>query len=388
MTTTSIFRSQNETDRVFHWRISCLLLILSIGCWGACLDIAFAEPPSQPPWLHKLSEAQRQAIERSVPLLICFTKESPKFYQEELDLLFSNPSLKESFEKFSWLLVKQTYSDYGKDNETNRTWIRFGVTGYPTILVVNPTSLAILRSVGRTPNEFISDVNDIEELTIDSVDEPILRLREAEKRARSLQSQGTLSAAQKALDDEDIVVRTIALRILSKKDPKIVLKNARELIQTPNDPFRFELCTLLSRFGSSDVTEELEFLFQHPDNSLNPNLLRVSVASALGICGNEESIQVLAPIAANGDYRNVLTATCVDGIGRIAKRLPPVRSEAVKILLTAFPQPTEDRLCKQLAIQVHQSLVIITGLNVPMPESYNEQSRDLMIEGFKRYSPE
>ncbi len=383
-----VVRSYKVAPHLCDWLPRFFLPRLLIFCLTISQGIARSSPPSGPPWVHKLSDAQRFALEKSLPLLVCATKDEPRFYHEELESLFSDPILNETYGKLSWLWVEQTHGNYGKNNEDTRTWLRFGVTAYPQILLVNPTSLEILKVVGRTPNEFIFDVKNVN-VTVDSVDEPLSRLREAEKRARALQSQATTAFAKKCFADEDIVVRMLALRVLAKKDPNLVLDNAKELVQTPHDPFRFEVCALLAKYGSSrDVTQELEFLFQKPDNSLNPNLLRTHVVSALGTCGTSESLQVLAPQAANGDYRNVLTGACVEAIGRIAKRLPSARAEAVKILLMAFPQPTEDRLCKQLAIQVHQSLVIITGLNVPMPESYNEQSRYLMIEGFKRYLPE
>jgi len=56
-------------------RLSRLLTILAVPCLALATALAGSEtPPEGPPWVRDFAEAQKQAIEREVPIFVYLTK--------------------------------------------------------------------------------------------------------------------------------------------------------------------------------------------------------------------------------------------------------------------------------------------------------------------------
>jgi hypothetical protein len=124
----------------------------------------------------------------------------------------------------------------------------------------------------------------------------------------------------------------------------------------------------------------LERVLQRPGESLNPNVLRIEAAGALGVCGGASSVKALAPFASTGEWRNGLTGVAVDAIAAIAKREKGARAAAKDALVAAYPKPaadaTEARGTEALAKRVHAALEAVTGKKVDFPKDYDDRARE------------
>jgi hypothetical protein len=293
--------------------------------------------------------------------------------------LLPNPALKKNYDQVVWVYVYRDFSKSERDRAAERISLRFGVTSWPQLFLVDPASMKILRHTGRSVESFQKAVaaTSVEPArTLDAHK----RVMEAEARAIELEKRGGKKLAHKRIDDEDIVVRTRALAILAKKDPKAIVARATELLAVPNDPFRYEVCGVLKKQADPNAAPALEKIVERPEPSLNPNVLRIRAVQALATCGTAASVNVIAPHAQSGAYFNGLTGISVDTLATLAKRHKKARKPVHEILKNAYPEPVDDaraqRACIALARRIHRAI----GDPRPFPKTYDEKARAFLMK--------
>jgi hypothetical protein len=296
--------------------------------------------------------------------------------------LLPNPALKPAYEQAVWLYVYRDFSKNDADSAADRVCLRLGLTSYPQHILVDPVTLERLGDTGRAVDSFLAAMNGVHVKKGTNAD-PVKLIADADARAQALEKSGSAAAAAKALADDDIVVRFRAVEILAEKDPAAIVPKAAELLAVPHDPFRFEVCRALAKAADVKSARALESTLRDAPKSLNPNVLRIESAKALGACGDAASIEVLRPFAASGEYRNGLTGTAVDAIAEIVSRDAKAKAAARAALVAAFPPPATDAaeatMCVALAKRVHAALAKVTGKKVDFPGTYDEASRKKLV---------
>lgn len=294
--------------------------------------------------------------------------------------MLPNRALRPAYDQVVWVYVYRDFSRKGQDKDAERTSWRFGVTSWPQLFLADPASLKILAHTGRKPESFLAAVErtKVEKTRSEDVLE---RTRAAEERADKLEQGGSSKLAKAGIDDDDIVVRYLSLRILATKAPKVVVARARELLAVCNDPFRYEVCAVLGKHGDGDAKEALEAVVKSPAESLNPNVLRICAVRALTACGDARSVDVVAPFASSGAYFNGLTGVSIDALAEIAKRDPSARAAVRKVLRASYPEPPPasdqraTRACVALAKRVHKAL----GSRKRFPDPYDAKARERLM---------
>lgn len=293
--------------------------------------------------------------------------------------MLPHPDLKPAYEKVVWLYVYRNFKRDEDDRQAERISLRFGVTSWPQLFLVDPATLKILTHTGRTTESFLAAV---ERTQVGRASDSSAhgRLMAAETRAVDLEKKPSKRKALKALIDEDVVVRARALEVLAEKAPKEIAKRASDLLQVPNDPFRYLVCQALAKEGDVRAADALEALVKEPKDSLNPNVLRIRAVQALAACGDADSVAVIAPHAASGVWRNGLTGIAIDALAGIAKRHKHAREAIAKVLRSAYPEPPlEDergiRACTALAKRIHKALADPR----PFPDVYDAAARKLLM---------
>ena len=129
----------------------------------------------------------------------------------------------------------------------------------------------------------------------------------------------------------------------------------------PNDPFRYTVCKVLKDAGDTKAAAALEALVTKPEQSRNPNVLRIRAVQALATCGTAKSVDVVAPWAQTGAYFNGLTGIAVDTLAALAKRHKSARKKVDAALKKAYPpvpvqrEARAMRACVALAKRVHKA---------------------------------
>ena len=292
------------------WKRSTSFLV-ALGLTLGILGAAWAgsdTPPKGPVWGVDLVEAQAKALKEGKPIFCYFTKTyCPHCVKVEKELL-SNAALLPVYESIVWLYDYQDFSKNERDRQAERIAIRFGVTSWPQLFLVDPMTLEIVRHTGRRVDGFLQAVEAVTISTGNTTD-ALDRLRAAEKRAVLLETKPTRKLALVGIEDPDIVVRTRALQFLAKESPRDVVKRALDLLQVPNDPFRFQVCEVLEKAADTKAATALEALVREPTHSLNPNVLRMRAVKALATCGGPTALDVIAPHATSGASFNGMTGT-------------------------------------------------------------------------------
>ncbi len=303
--------------------------------------------------------------------------------------LLPHKDLKPLYVKAIWVYVYRTFKKDEDDRAAERASIRFSVTSWPQLLLVDPISLKVTQNVGRTAASFrrafdaaqLGNTND-EAAGADAV----TRLVDAEVIAQALEGKPRVAKIRTLLlEHEDIVVRTRALEKLSERAPKEIASLATRLLSVPNDTFRYLVCAALAKHPDPKANDALEGLVKTPANSRNPNVLRMRAVQALAESGSAASVAVITPHATSGAYFNGLTGVSVDALAAIAKRHTDARPAVREALLSAYPKPPEDgearklRACVALAMRVHKAL----GSKRPFPKVYDGKARDALMERAK-----
>jgi hypothetical protein len=295
--------------------------------------------------------------------------------------LLPNRALRPAYDNVVWVYVYRDFSRAGQDRDAERTSWRFGVTSWPQLFLADPESLEILAHTGRKPESFLAAVERTKVAKTRS-QAALERTRAAEERADKLEKGGSVKLAREGIDDDDIVVRYLSLRILAKKSPKAVAARARELLAVPNDPFRYEVCAVVGKHADREAKDALEAVVKKPEQSLNPNVLRICAVRALTACGDARSVDVIAPFASSGAYFNGLTGVSVDALAAIAKRHKDARAAVRKVLRASYPEPPPasdrraTRACVALAKRVHKAL----GSKRRFPDPYDKKARERLMQ--------
>jgi hypothetical protein len=294
--------------------------------------------------------------------------------------LLPNAKLKPAYDKAVWMYVYRDFSGSAADKAAERVALRFGLTSWPQHLLVDPATLEVVGDTGRTVESFLAAVNAAK---AGKGDAALEAWRKAEARANELEAKP--ARAETMLGDADIVVRTMALRLVVKASPAKVAARAAELLAVPSDPFRYEVCDALVAQPDPAAVPALEAVLAGPKDSRNPNVLRIKAAAALGACGGEGSIAALAPFA-KGGANNGLTGTCVDAIAAIAARSPGAEPSAKAALVEAYPEPAAEASLEKatvaLAKRVHGALEKVTGRKAEFPAKYDAAAREALRKGW------
>ncbi|MHC5012697.1 MAG: HEAT repeat domain-containing protein [Planctomycetota bacterium] len=295
--------------------------------------------------------------------------------------MLPSTDLQPAYDKIVWLYVYRDFSEDERDRRAERISLRFGVTSWPQLFLVDPHTLEIRRHTGRTVESFLRAVAAVEvEAAEDLV--ALERTRAAEARAEALEGDADPAAAASALDDEDIVVRTRALQVLAREDPAVIVARARSLLQVPSDPFRYAICEVLKEAADPTAARALEALVADPRDSLNPNVLRIRAVQALATCGDADSVPFIAPHASSGVYFNGLTGQAVDALAAIARRHPESRDAVRTVLKAGYPVPPEEgeeralRACVGLAKRIFEAL----GEEGAFPDPYDDAAREALMK--------
>ena len=290
--------------------------------------------------------------------------------------MLPNPALKPAYDGIVWLYVYRDFSKSEADRAAERISLRFGVSSWPQLFLVDPATMKIVHHTGRSVESFLAarKRTRIEKTRSRAAHR---KLRDGEMRAIELENRPTLELARASIDSTDIVARVRALRILRKKDPGAIVKRAVELLEVPNDPFRYEVCAALKEAADPAGARALEAIVKQPRDSLNPNVMRMRAVDALGTCGDRASVDVIAPFAASGAYFNGLTKQSINTLVAIAKRHKKARKPVRAVLKKAYPEPPAGddaratRACVSLAKHIHAAV----GEKRPFPRPYDEAAR-------------
>lgn len=290
--------------------------------------------------------------------------------------MLPNPQLKAEYDKVIWVYVYRDFSKNEADRAAERISMRFGVTSWPQLFLVDPSTMKILKHTGRQVESFQRAVKAAQVPARMSL-KHWEALTAAEARAKALEKKPTVKLATAGLEDDDIVVRTRSLEYLAGKKPAAIAKRAKELLQVPNDPFRYAVCKVLQDAKEEGAREPLEAIVADPKPSLNPNVLRIRAVQALSTCGDARSVDVIAPHAQSGAYFNGLTRISIDALATIAARDKKARKKVDGILREAYPNPPKDganeremRACVSLARHIHKK----RGDKRPFPKVYDDSA--------------
>ena len=286
--------------------------------------------------------------------------------------------LKPTYDRIVWLYLFRDFSGSDADLAAERVCLRLGFTSYPQHHLIHPESLERLTSTGRSIESFLAAVGRTK-VNTSPTDSRVDSVRMADTRAALLKKSGSVGQAEKALADDDVLVRIRAVEILAEKKPGAIAKRAEALLETPNDPLRYAVCKALEKAGDLKGARALEAVAREPRDSLNPNVLRIHAVRALGACGDANSLEAIGPHAASGVYFNGLTGIAIQAVVAIAKRHPRAARAARDCLVGGYPVPTKEgrakRACEALAKKVHDALGEVTGKRVPFPSTYDEAAR-------------
>jgi hypothetical protein len=298
--------------------------------------------------------------------------------------LLSDHELSSSYDDVVWMYLFQDFSHSPADRAAERVAIRFGITSWPQHFLVDPYTLAVIGDTGRELASFRRAVAEAAvgepgpQTSSDLVAADALAARLEDPRASS-------DLARAHLEHCDVVVRYRAVQLLAQSEPESLVAVADELLSTPHDQIRFQVCQVLAEYGDGRAREALELLVQEPRPSRTPNVLRIRAVTALGRCGGPESIAVIAPFAASGAYFNGLTGVSIQTLVTLASRFPEHTGTVRATLKRAFPALPENpderelRACTGLAKRVHSALAAVTGEDRPFPAVYDEASRRLLM---------
>lgn len=346
--------------------------------------VAIKPPPVGPPWERELAAAQKIALENGTPIFIFFTKtHCPHCVPIEQGVLPS-PGLKPAYGKVAWLFNNRSFDESPADRRAERIELRFGISSYPHLVLVDPESLTVISQLGRTETALLEGFAAAR-VTLSDADAAAEKLLQAEMRLARLERTRSVAVAKEGLADADIVVRCTALRILAKQAPRTVAAKAGELLQVPNDQFRYQVCEVLANVGDTSAAKALVALAEQPTASMNPNVLRIHSIHALGKCGDADSVPVVAKYAVTGEYNNVLTGRAVDSLAEIATRVPGAKAAVRSALVQAYPPPEraqfpgEQQRCTALARKVHEHLTALSKKRVPFPAHYDEAARNKLM---------
>ncbi len=346
-------------------------------------DYKSKEPPIGPPWVRDLPTAQALALKTGRPIFLYSTKTfCPHCVIVESELL-SSPKLQPSYDKVIWLYVYRDFKDGEADRAARRIGDRYSLSSWPQLWLIDPGDLKTIAETGRTVESFTQAIGNVNiQPTSDTT--ALKALRESEQRVHEFERNPTLESALTLLRSDDVVGKVSAARYLAEQQQLQALADqARELLEIPNDVLRIETLKAIAATGVSDVQPMVTALVENPQPSRNFNVLRSQAIQALAVCGDVESVSIIAPHAL-GTARNSTSRIAVKAMVQLAERHPESRRAVVAALAQSFP-PIEtgmERLVTSHAQLVHDHLAKLTGAEIPFPKAYTAESRLSLIEAW------
>ncbi|MFC1629147.1 hypothetical protein ACFL3H_08555 [Gemmatimonadota bacterium] len=258
------------------------------------------------------------------------------------------------------------------------------------------TSPAIRESYGTASLTMpLPDVDDPDPAwRAHSIERWFLFLEEEEGFGSSYPTEIDAQLTRTMLNDEDIVVRLRALRCLLLARPRIIIEHAAELLQVRNDPFRYEVLSVIERMPDPGLDPYLLRLFQGAGTtipSMNPNVLRINIVRCLRESGDENSLEVLLTEISEPNPRNSLHGLIIETVVEIALRGDSsLRERSVDHLLRSFPPAVDEsesdetlrdqelRIALSFARKVRTALIRLSGQeDIPeLPEVWSLPNRN------------
>lgn len=304
--------------------------------------------------------------------------------------MLPDAALKPVYDKVAWVYVYRDFSNSDADRAAERVSIRCGITAWPGLVLMDPSTMQVIGEARRDKDGFVADLTAAA-ARAKKGGKALDEWKAAEAKVAALHANPTAGAAAKLVEDADIVVRTLALRVLVAKEPGRVAERAADLLAVPNDAFRFEVCDALEKNANPKAARALDAVLADPKDSRNPNRLRMEAAQALAACGDAASVAALAPFASSGAFYNGLTGGSVDALAAIAARHPESKEAVKKVLVDAYPAPPDPakdarapKFAEALAKKVHAALKAVTGKDVKFPEVYDEDGRTELLKSWQR----
>ncbi len=336
--------------------------------------------------------------------------------------MLPNAALKPWYDRVVWLFVSRNFKGDGKDLEALRTHERFGISSWPQMIVFDPIDDRVLldpprdlagflrafergvgHTKGRAPGTGVTaahralrdpigaDSRPMAELLADA--NPVVRAVALEEMASVADlDAATLDSVQAILarTDEDVVVYLRALRVCAKRRPAAVLTRARELLSIDNDPLRYEVLDLVRTHPDATLAPDLNRLFAEAGTgvaSRNSNVLRMRTAPCLGAAGDVASVDVMAPLAREANWRNGTTGVVLLALAQLGSRLPDARPRVVAVLQASFPPAVDaadaqaTRASLALAKKVIDALrAVRTEWRAPaLPAAWDDASRGAIV---------
>jgi Thioredoxin-like len=388
------------------YRSAAIAIAMSMGLAAATRAV---DLPAGPKWTNDpkdpLAVAQNAALKQRVPLLIYFTKkECPDCAAVEKNLL-PNTALQPVHDKLVWLYVNRGFNmNNPADRAAEKIEVRFGITNYPHLLMIDPETLGLLEDMARTPEPFVKAVQETKVRPNDP-SAAMDKLKLGEKRAVQLETNQSKLLARTFLSEQDIVCRVRAVQALGQLEPLDVAAQAKDLLAVRHDVLRIEVCKVLAKLAEHPnpaavkavraAIPVLKDLAQKPKDSLNPDLMRCAAVHILGKYGGAESIELLGEIAtkeAKEDPEKPLASEAVNALGAIGTRVPDPKDKkkVTEALVEAYPKPpppNADVRTKlryfQLAERVHGQLSAINPSKKIWklsPDRYDDLQREQLKE--------
>ncbi len=325
--------------------------------------------------------------------------------------------------KVTWLFVTRNFKSDAKDLEALRSHDRFGVTSWPQMLAFDPRDDAVLTEMPRDLQGFQKALDRamaaMQQRTPAvpparssalpaTAQGPLAALAAAEAHARALALE-ELAAAPPPLPDpvreqvlamlldegEDFVVRVRALRLLAGTAPELVSARAAPLLGVANDPFRFQVLSLIEKHPNPGLAPLLARMFAGAGEAVpsrNPNVLRIHLAKCLGASGDGAAVTAMEPVARAADPRNGLTRAVLQALGQLGARLPQEKAAVLDVLGAALPpalpqdaEPAETRRHLHVVTGVLEAFALASGEAAPaLPKSWGAAERAALQKALAR----
>ncbi len=319
--------------------------------------------------------------------------------------LLPSAALEPVHDSLVWLYVYNDFQAGEADRAATRIRIRFSVSSWPQLLLVDPWTMEVVGQTGRTVESFLRAVANTTIERPDTDANPAALLRElatAEALAERLQVEGSRELAAEAIASGDIVARFQAAAWLRANEPAALLPHADVLLQSTNDLLRYEVCQAIAALPADatvalpdGLCTRLTTLLANPGRTRNPNVLKMHVVRALARCGDAAALEAIGALAAGGAPNNSLTRTAIEAVGAIGIRDATTAKRAARILLECFPAPENDpadpervewwrRLSRRVAETAHRQLVALTGSEPPFPDNYTDETRETLVDAFRK----
>ena len=169
----------------------------------------------------------------------------------------------------------------------------------------------------------------------------------------------------------------------------MIREHAADLLQVPNDPFRYEVLSVIERIPDPTLGPVLIRLFSGAGTSIpsmNPNVLRINTVRCLRESGDEDCLEVLLSEISEPNPRNSLHGLILETAAEIALRGDTgMKERTLAQLLSSFPvavdasqsdetiRAQELRIALSFARRVRTALIRLSGID-DLPEPPDEWS--------------